>query len=261
MKTNRLKEKLKKGQTVLGSWNIIPSASIVEIAGVAGLDFVVIDSEHGSIGLETAENMIRAAEAAEITPIMRVPANEPHFVLRALDIGSHGVQIPHISTAADAKLAVEYAKYHPLGKRGLSPCTRAARYGLDAATHVQSSNANSLLALNIEGIEGVSNLKEIVKVAGIDVVFLGPYDLSQSIGKPGKLEDREVVSLIKKSAGIIKDQGLVCGSFARDAAYLKMLIESGVQYITYLVDTVLILNGYQEIKKEFDKLTLSRDSK
>lgn len=249
MKKLSLKERLKRNETVLGSWNIIPSSPLVEIIGYSGLDFIIIDSEHGPVNLETAENLIRAAEIGGMDSVIRVPKNDSHFILRALDIGAHGVQIPHISTQAQARLVVESAKYYPKGKRGLSPFTRAARYGLDAQGHSDRANSKTIIVINIEGIEGVKNLKKIVKVPDIDVIFIGPYDLSQSLGKPGQVEDREIINCIRRSVKIAESQGIACGSFARDMKYLDILMDCGARYITYMVDTAIILNSYKTVRE------------
>ncbi len=243
-----LKKRLKNGETVLGSWNIIPSPSLVEIIGNSGLDFIVIDSEHGPVSMETAENLIRAAEVSGMDVLIRVSHNDSHLILRALDIGACGVQVPHISTEKEAKLVVEYAKYYPEGKRGFSPFTRAARYSLDAQGHTDRSNDETIVVLNIEGKEGIKNLKEIIKVPGIDVIFIGPYDLSQSLGKPGEVDNREIINCISRSVKIAETEGIACGSFARDMKYLDILLDCGVRYLTYMVDSAIILNSYKALR-------------
>lgn len=247
MNRNSLKDRIRSGESVLGTWNIIPSAALVEIIGHSGLDFVIIDSEHGPVNVESAENLIRAAEIAGMPSIFRVPCNESNYILRALDAGVCGVQIPHVSTEIEAQLAVASTKYYPKGKRGFSPFTRAARYSLDAQDHIDRSNNKTVVVLNIEGIEGVKNLKKIVKVPDIDVVFIGPYDLSQSLGKPGQVEDNEIIECIRRSVKIAKCQGLACGSFARDMKYLEILLDCGVRYLTYMVDSMVILNSYKTL--------------
>lgn len=248
---NNLKRKIKDGETVIGTWNIIPSPSLVEAIGSSGIDFIVIDAEHGPVDMETAENLIRASEVSGMVPIIRTPGNESHMILRALDIGAYGIQVPHVSTAGEAEAVVRHTKYHPLGTRGFSPFTRAARYGSSIEGYIQRANENTLVVVNIEGKEGIKNLEAICKVSGIDVIFIGPYDLSQSLGKPGLVTDPDVIGLVKSSARQIREHGLVCGSFARDREYLELLIESGVQYITYMVDSAVIAQGYRNMHETF----------
>lgn len=244
-----LKQRLAGGETVIGSWNTIPSPSLIEIIGYSGLDFIVIDAEHGPVSTETAENLIRASEVTGMTPIVRVADKNSYMILSALDMCAIGVQIPHISTKKEALSVVEYAKYYPSGMRGLSTFTRASRYSLDSAVHVKSSNDKTMVILNIEGREGIKNLKEIVKVPDIDVIFIGPYDLSQSLGKPGNIEDKELINCIKRSVRVAESKGIACGSFAKDMKYMDILLDCGVRYITYMVDSAIILNSYKEIRE------------
>lgn len=253
MKKISLKDRLKNKETVTGSWSVIPSAALVEAIGYSGLDFIVIDSEHGPVNFESAENLIRAAQISGMPAIFRVPCNDPSSTLRALDLGAGGIQIPHVTSEAQARLAVRSVKYHPQGQRGFSPFTRAARYGLDALGHAQRSNAQTLVVLNIEGVEGIKNLKKIVKVPDLDVIFIGPYDLSQSLGKPGQVEDKEIIASIRQSVKIAEDQGLACGSFARDMKYLEILLDCKVRYLTYMVDAAVILNSYKTLRESIQQ--------
>ncbi len=251
-KENFLKQKLSAGKFALGVFCEIPSAAVINIIGCAGIDFVIIDSEHGPISMETAEDMIRAAEVEKMSPIIRVGENHPWLILRALDIGAHGVQVPQISTREQAQQAVRYAKYAPLGERGLSPFTRAGAYSLQkSTTHTAEANKNTMVILNVEGVEGIRNLDEILKVEGVDVVFVGPYDLSQSVGKPGKVDDPAVVDAIRKCAQKIRAAGKVAGCFARDPAMLKLIVDCGYQYATYLVDGALLLQACEQANAAF----------
>jgi len=258
MQNIHLKERLRGGETVIGTFSGIPSPSLVEAIGHSGLDFIVIDSEHGPVEMQTAENIVRAAEITGMAPIIRVPGNESHLILRALDIGAHGVQVPHVSTREEAESAVEYSKYHPQGQRGLSPFTRAGKYGLTAENHASRTNENVIVVVNIEGVEGVKNLNKIASIPEIDVIFIGPYDLSQSLGKPGQVDDPEVVSFIQDSVELIKSRGKACGSFAKDMKYVEILADCGVQYITYMVDSAMILQGYRNFRELFDKLNTKK---
>jgi len=251
-KTNPLKQKFASGLFALGTFNIIPSSTVVNVLGCAGLDFLVIDAEHGPVGMEKAEELVRAAEAEGMSPIIRVGENNPALVLRALDIGAHGVQIPHISNRLQAQTAVHYAKYPPLGERGLSPFTRAGAYSLKKSLdHTVEANKNTLVILNVEGTEGIDSLDEILQVEGVDVIFLGPYDLSQSVGKPGAVDDPEVVNHIRNCAAKIRAAGLVAGCFARDMDMMALLVECGYQYLTYLVDGTILLQAVEQIAGAF----------
>ena len=251
-KENTLKRKLESGAFALGTFNLIPSSPVVNVIGCAGFDFVVIDAEHGPIGMEAAEGLIRAAEIEKMSPIIRVSENQPALILRALDIGAHGVQIPQISNRAQAQQAVQYAKYYPLGERGFSPFTRAGAYSLEKSlTHTVEANKNTMVVLNVEGVEGINNLGDILTVAGVDVIFLGPYDLSQSVGKPGAVDAPEVVACIRSCAEKIRSAGKIAGCFARDLDMMKMLVDCGYQYITYLVDATILLQALEQVRETF----------
>ncbi len=251
-KENFLKQKLESGKFALGIFCLIPSPSVTNVIGCAGIDFVVIDAEHGPINMETAEDMIRAAEVEKMSPIIRVTENDPALILRALDIGAHGVQIPQISTKEQAEQAVRYAKYAPLGERGLCPFTRAGDYSMKKAlTHTAEANKNTLVILIVEGVEGIKNLEEILTVEGVDVVFVGPYDLSQSVGKPGKVDDPVVVDAIRKCAQKIRAAGRVAGCFASSLSMLKLIVDCGYQYATYLLDTTILLQALEQLGETF----------
>ena len=142
-----LKGRLKNNQAVLGAWNSISSPALVNVIGAGGMDFIIIDMEHGPAGMETAEDLVRAAEVAGMTPLIRVSVNRADLILRALDIGARGIQVPHVSTGAEAQQVVEYAKYYPDGTRGLSPFTRAGGYGLDAKGYTERANQETIVVV------------------------------------------------------------------------------------------------------------------
>ncbi len=185
MGKNQLKRKLKEGEVVIGPFMNCAYPAFIEICGYAGFDFAVIDLEHGSLHTLAAEDLCRAADCVGLAPIVRVRKNDGPQIQRALDIGSAGVQIPQIETIEEAEAAVTSAKYNPLGSRGLSFYTRAGVYGSAGTQITNQMNEESLVVIHIEGKRGVENLEEIISVPDIDVIFLGPYDLSQSLGIPG----------------------------------------------------------------------------
>ena len=200
MSENKLKTKLKNGEVVLGPFVNLGPGALIEIAAYAGFDFVIIDTEHGPLDIPTAEDLCRVAHGADITPIVRVRENDPPQILRALDIGAAGVQVPQICSKADAEALVRAAKYAPLGLRGVSPYTRAARYFADGPQIFDRLNEESMVLIHVEGVEGLENLRDITSVPGLDVIFLGPYDLSQSLGIPGQVNDPRVVDRMKEAA-------------------------------------------------------------
>src|SRR5690348_9792522 len=199
MRPNAMKAKLAAGQAAFGMSIMIPSPQLVEMAGGLGFDWVLIDCEHGTITLETVELMIMAAEASGVTPIVRPRSKAAADIVEVMDRGAAGVQVPHIVTAADARSAVEAVKFHPVGRRGLAVGTRASGYGYrgSLAEFTALANRESLVCAQIEDEAAVHNIEDILRVDGIDVFFIGPSDLSQSMGYPGNPRAEPVAKAIE----------------------------------------------------------------
>ena len=250
MTGNLLKAKLSNGEAVIGPFVNVNSGALIEIAAYAGFDFVILDTEHGPLDIGACEDLCRVALGAGITPIVRVRENDPPQILRALDIGAGGVQVPQICKKSDAAAVVQAAKYSPQGMRGVSPYTRAARYFADGGAIFERLNATSMLLVHIEGVEGLENLEEIISVAGLDVIFLGPYDLSQSLGIPGQVNDPRVVDRMREAADLINNAGLTVGTFADTPEAAKRWIDAGVRYVSLSVDTGIYLRGCRQMVDE-----------
>lgn len=250
MKDNWLKQKMEQGQWVLGPFCKTTESAIYEIAGLAGFDFAIIDMEHGPISYETAQNLIRVCELAGVSPIIRVPRNEEHYVLRALDIGAHGVEVPEINTKEQAEKLAEAARYYPEGKRGLCRFVRAAEYShTPKAEYFQRANQNAMVIAHLEGMEGLKNLDEILEVKGIDLLFIGPYDLSQSMGIPGQIHDPGLIAKMSAIVAKAKSKHKLVGTFVESPEEATTWINQGVSYISYSVDFGLILDKFSSVVK------------
>jgi len=247
MASDTLKDTLKAGNAVLGPFVNLNSGAMIEIAAIAGFDFVIIDTEHGPLDIPAAEDLCRTAKGAGITPIVRIRENDAAQILRALDIGAAGVQVPQISTKSDAEAVVQAAKFVPQGMRGVSPYTRAARYFADGAAIFDRLNQEQMIIIHIEGVEGLENLSDIITVKGLDVIFLGPYDLSQSLGIPGEVDDPRVVDRMQEAAQEINRAGLSVGTFADCPETAKKWIHAGVRYVSLSVDTGIYLKGCRDM--------------
>ena len=232
MYRNVVKEKLKRGETVAGLFCNIPSPMVVEILGYAGFDFVIIDAEHGIADYETAEHMIRATEVSNTIPIARIGLNLQQHILRFLDAGAMGVQIPLINTREEALNVVKSTKYPPVGERGLAP-TRASQFGLTMplGDYVKMANQEVLVVIQIETLQAVDNLKDILTVDQVDVVFFGPTDLSSSLGIPGDIANPRVVELIERCGKHVTAAGKAAGVLARDPQDFREWRARGFQYI------------------------------
>jgi len=251
MKKNCLKEALMNGKTVFGPFLKITDPAVVEIMGFAGFDFVIIDQEHGPIAIQNTQNMIRAAESIGITPIVRVNKNDEALILRNLDIGAQGVEIPQINNKKNAIQAVKSVKYFPQGNRGVCRFVRAANYSsMNKYEYFKEANQENLIIVHIEGLEGINNLDEILSVSGIDVVFIGPYDLSQSLGIPGEVNNPLVIEKMKEVILKCKNSDTVVGTFADDVKIAKFWASLGVQYVSYSVDVGILYNSTNNITNQ-----------
>lgn len=232
MKTNRMKAKLLAGEPVFGVSVMIPSPQLVEMLGGFGFDWVLLDCEHGTLTLESVELMAMAAEASGMTAIARPATRSAEHILQVLDRGVMGVQVPHVNTAAQARDVVRAVKYHPEGRRGLAAGTRAAAYDAHGsmADYVREANAQTLIAIQIEEREAIENLDELLAVEGIDVFFVGPSDLSQSMGHPGNPRAAPVAAAINESFERIVAAGCIPGTPAT-AENVAGVLKQGVRYI------------------------------
>ena len=240
MRPNLMKAKLARGEPAFGLSVMIPSPQLVEMAGGLGFDWVLIDCEHGTISLETVELMIMAAEACGITPIVRPRSRDAQAILEVMDRGAAGVQVPHVNSARDARAAVEAVKFHPIGKRSLAAGTRASGYGFrgSAGAFVGDANRETLVCVQIEDEAALPNVEEILKVEGVDVFFIGPSDLSQSMGYPGNPKAEPVANAIEMTLQKIIAAHKTPGMPASTEA-VASVVTRGVRYIYTHVPSLL----------------------
>jgi 4-hydroxy-2-oxoheptanedioate aldolase len=232
MKPNRMKEKIARGEVALGCSVMIPSPQVVEMLGHAGFDWVLIDCEHGSASLADVELMAMACDAAGITPIARPRSNAASDIQSVMDRGAMGVQVPHVNTADDARRAVAAVKFGPGAARGLAAGTRPDSWGLGSRMpdFAAQANAQSLVCVQLEHAEAIGNIDAILGVEGIDVFFIGPSDLSQSMGFPGDPKAPPVASAIEEALAKIVAAGRVPGMPAT-AETVAGVVGQGCRYI------------------------------
>ncbi|MEX0761350.1 MAG: aldolase/citrate lyase family protein [Dehalococcoidia bacterium] len=213
MQKNTMKAKIKAGQPAFGVSVQFPSPELVEMIGELGFDWVMLDCEHGSITPDTIGPMILAAEVRGLTPIVRPEVNRPEVINRYLDRGAMGVQVPHVNTKEEAIAAVRACRYYPEGDRGLGGGRMADfGFGTSTAEHVKEVNAEMLVCIQIEHTEAVENLDEILTVDGVDVFFIGPTDLSQSMGHPGNRSHPDVEKVLDETFAKIHAAGKASGT-------------------------------------------------
>ncbi|MBT6438329.1 MAG: 2,4-dihydroxyhept-2-ene-1,7-dioic acid aldolase [Flavobacteriales bacterium] len=240
MKSN-LKQKLKSGDTTIGSWITFSDPAIAEIMAKSGFDWLAIDMEHSSLSFTQAQQIIRVVDLCGVTPLVRVMDNNPNLIKRFMDAGAHGIIVPMINTQEEAKRAVSAVKYPPLGKRGVG-LSRAQNYSLDFDSYYEWNQENSLVIVQVEHIKAIENLESIMEVEGVDGFFIGPYDLSSSLNCTGNFEHPKMIAamelVIKKS----KDNGYVMGQHIVNPIpeHFQQCLKKGITFIAYGVDFLFI---------------------
>ena len=240
MQTNTTKAKLKAGETVFGCFIRYPDPAITEFVAYQGWDFLVIDAEHGPISPDQCQNMVRAAELRGVTPISRVTTNQPSIILRFMDTGVQGVHVPWVNSSAEARAAVQSVKYHPHGIRGLAG-VRAADYGqtMTLGEYVQKANAESLVVIQVETEQAVNQIDDYLAVEHIDVIFIGPTDLSHSLGVPGQNDHPRVQAAIEKIVQAVSKTDIALGIFVGNAQAALEYKARGFRYIAIGLEGLL----------------------
>jgi 2-dehydro-3-deoxyglucarate aldolase len=240
----KLKQKLINKQLTIGSWITLGNTGIAEILANAGFDWLVIDLEHTTISLEQAGELIRTIELAGVPSLVRLTSNDENQIKRVMDAGAQGIVVPMVNNANDARKAVLSTRYPPLGVRGVG-LARAQQYGAsfnENFTWQADMNSGPVVVVQIESIDAVENLKDILAVRGVDSFIIGPYDLSCSMGIPGKFDHPEFKKIMSKIMKISAKQESVSGLHVvePDAKQLADAIDSGHKFIAYSVDIRMI---------------------
>lgn len=236
MQKNLVKEKLKSGQPVFGTFVRMGSISM-EILGRTGWDFAIIDVEHGVHTMEDVSNMIRAARSVGLSPIVRTPGTAPVLAMRALDAGADGVEIPQLTSLEQIKAVCKAARYYPEGDRGMCNYTAATGYStIPFDEHMRTSNEEVLMAIHVENAWAAEHIEEILEIPGIDVVFCGPNDMSESLGVPGQMQHPKVVELLDKVSCACAKKNVATGIFVKEPDLLYHWVEQGFQYLTCSTD-------------------------
>lgn len=237
---NPVRDSLLRGDVTLGVFITMPSPEVVEISALAGFDFVLLDAEHGPISPESAYPMILAAESRGIPALARIGQNDRQVILKFLDLGIAGVMIPRTESAEDARQAVEAMRYHPRGVRGLAG-NRLFDYGLGAPPKelVPAINDRVLSIIQFEHINALANLDALLGTPDLDVLFVGPNDLAQSMGFPGEPTHPEVQAVVDRVCAAARGGAVVLGTVAADAAAAQRQIDRGFRMVVASAATLL----------------------
>ncbi|MEM3056508.1 MAG: aldolase/citrate lyase family protein [Candidatus Bathyarchaeia archaeon] len=250
MMRNRVKERLRGGGAALGVWMSILNHQVVRIVANSGVDWILFDTEHGPPTFETVDSLVRASVGCKALPLVRVVWNDMNAIKLALDTGAYGVIVPWVNTKEEAERAVSYCRYPPEGVRGCAPGRPASVWGLSDEEYLEVVNDEVLVAVQIETRKAVENIEEIVGVEGVDATFIGPMDLSMSMGYRGKPFHPDVVKAMERVLEACIASGVAPGiAFARGVEHINELIERGFRFVGIGSDSGLLAMGCSETLK------------
>ncbi len=253
MLASEIKRKLRAGEVSLGSWMSMAHPSIAEILASAGYEWVVVETEHTAIDNSEVLRLMIAIERAGAVPLVRLAWNDPIQCKAVLDSGAAGVIVPMVNTRADAELAVKSAKYPPDGFRGVG-LARAQGYGSRFAEYIREANESSLLIVQIEHKDAVQNIEDILEVPGIDGTFIGPYDLSMSMGLPGQIDHPEIIAAQQKVLKATTARGLAAGIHLvhpdRAAGDIASYVAQGYQFIALGTDILFLGDSCRTLQRQ-----------
>ena len=240
-----IKNKLKLGEDVYGVWCVIPSPEVIGVISKSGLDFVIVDMEHGTMDYTTTQQMVVSAQSEKCDAIIRTPRNDESDILKSLDIGSDGIIVPHVNTIEDVEKCISYSKYPPIGNRGYTPYTRSGGY-YSKIDYKVKENEKSFVGIIIESGEGLDNIESIVDNEHIDMVYIGTYDISASLGC--SVDDKKVSDELERCTKIVRNAGKSVGCLFHDQKELNFFKDIGINLLVYGVDSGILYNGFSQIK-------------
>jgi 2-keto-3-deoxy-L-rhamnonate aldolase RhmA len=251
-RTNKVKQAMREGKVVKGLIHYIPHPDIVEMLAAAGWDFVQFEGEH-EISVCEAKPLVLAADATGITPFVKVGLCDPVLIANWLDLGVQAVKINHIQTMRDAERAVKACKYAPEGDRSWCMGARSAGH-CTQPNFAGKANEEIMVILGIEDIQGLANLESIASVPGVDVITVGPGDMSANLGVPGQYDHPKVRDAFIRMINTCKANGVTPGVMAIDYKEAKFYVGQGAQYIVFSSDKRMMNKVFQETRRELDKL-------
>lgn len=229
----------------LGTWAEIPSPYATNIMAKAGLDFSIVDMEHGVIDFQLAQNMIFAAHCEKKQIYIRVPVIDEAWILRTLDMGCDGIIFPQVSNIDDVERIIEYSHFPPIGKRGFNPYITAGGYCNVENSYFENENARIKIGIILEGREAFDNLDRILNYNEIDIIYIGQYDLSMALGIPGDVANPKVLELMKNAVAKINAANKRAGCMVHSIEEAKKIIKQGFSFVVYKVDSGLLFQCVQ----------------
>jgi len=242
-----LKQKLANRERLVGTWSVIPSPVVAD-AIASFLDFVILDMEHGPISFETAQNMLIALQGKGCHGIIRIPDYTESNILKAFDIGAEGIIVPQIQHHHAIWDISSRSKYPPLGRRGLSPYTRAGHYG-SREDHLKNSNEEAVTSVIIENKSALDSLDAIIKDQVVDLLYFGIYDISLALGHPGNITHEEVRNTVEQGIRKAANAGISVGGFVHSKYEMEIYDNMGMNFFAYGVDAHMLQKGYDGLQE------------
>jgi 2-keto-3-deoxy-L-rhamnonate aldolase RhmA len=238
---NKFRKAVLSREVTLGAWMQIGHCAVAEILARASFDWVCVDLEHGAIDLETMTNIFRTLSAFDCVPVARLPLNDPVWIHRTLDAGARGLIIPMVKTAAETEAAIREAKYPPRGVRGFG-YSRANMHGMDFADYIATANDEIAMIMQIEHKDAIANLEGILDVPGVDGLFIGPLDLSGSMGITGQLDHPQMVAALDRYRAICRERKVTAGMHVvrPNPANIKAALDQGYTLLALGLDNVFL---------------------
>lgn len=255
---NLLREKIANGQKTVGTFFEMGNASVAEALALTDLDYMLIDTEHGPFDVESVMHMLRAAELHGTTALVRVKDSNRNSILKMLDIGAGGLVVPQVHSIEEIHELVKYAKYYPVGQRGVA-FARGAGYGYashaqgDINTYFETCNRETLLIPQCETMGCLENIEEIAKVDGVDGIFVGPYDLSVAMGIPTQFDKPEFKAAMERILKAVKAAGKFTIIYCADAKLANVRLKQGFDSVTVGQDVNFYVNAINAMVHEIEK--------
>ena len=254
LKPNIMKSGLREGKKFLGTFVKMGDPSIVEILKYAGFDCVIVDNEHSQMSKSYMVNLVRTADLSGIIPIVRVRENSRSMILQAMDCGAYGIMVPETSSREEVELVISRTKYAPIGDRGYTASQRAAGYGLmNPAEYAAFANDNTMTIVYIETKPAIDNIDEMLAVPHLDMIWIGPMDLSQALGVTGQPKHPEVLKAMDYIIDKCLAAGKPVGTIAPNPQEAAALYDKGVQLISISSDQAMISYAAKAFKAELSR--------
>ena len=250
-----LRDKIDTGKPTVGSWIQLGDEALTEMLATGGFDWLCIDLEHTTISIDQAGRIIRVADLAGCPTLVRLSAHDPAQIKRVLDAGATGIIAPMVNTAEQAAYIVSAATYPPRGTRGVG-LARAQQYGVGFPEYLERMNRDLVCIMQVEHIDGVDNLEEILAVEGVDGFFIGPYDLSASLGHPGAFDHPDVVAAMDRVAEVVKQPDILAGVHVvePDPDRLQQMIDDGYRFLAYASDMLFFAHHLQSVGADLERV-------